>query len=191
MGYLDKTGLTYFYTKLKSLFASTLSVSGRTVTLKSKSGATLSSITTQDTTYDVVSTSANGLCPKRGGTSTKFLRDDGTWAVPPDTDTTYSAATTSAAGLMSASDKTKLNGVSTGATKNSIVTNTVTLTVAGWSSNSQVVTVSGVTTSNLVIVEPSDSSYGIKCTAQGTNSLTFTCDTVPTAAVTVKVAIIT
>jgi len=33
------------------------------------------------------------------------------------TNTTYSAATTSAAGLMSASDKTKLNGIATGATK--------------------------------------------------------------------------
>lgn len=31
----------------------------------------------------VVSTSAAGLCPKRGGTTTKYLRDDGTWAVPP------------------------------------------------------------------------------------------------------------
>lgn len=37
----------------------------------------------------VASTSAPGLCPKRGGTTTKFLRDDGTWAVPPDTDTVY------------------------------------------------------------------------------------------------------
>lgn len=35
-----------------------------------------------NTTYGVVSTSANGLCPKRTGTTTKFLRDDGTWAVP-------------------------------------------------------------------------------------------------------------
>ena len=43
-----------------------------------------------NTTYGVVSTSANGLCPKRGGTTTKFLRDDGTWAVPPDTNTVYS-----------------------------------------------------------------------------------------------------
>lgn len=56
---------------------------------------------TTNTTYGVVSTTANGLCPKRGGTTTKFLRDDGTWAVPPDTNTTYSnmtAATASAAG---------------------------------------------------------------------------------------------
>ncbi|MBR3024316.1 MAG: hypothetical protein IKH71_07690 [Oscillospiraceae bacterium] len=36
----------------------------------------------------------------------------------PAQDTTYSAATTSTAGLMSASDKTKLNGIATGATAN-------------------------------------------------------------------------
>lgn len=35
-----------------------------------------------NTTYGVVSTTANGLCPKRTGTTTKYLRDDGTWAVP-------------------------------------------------------------------------------------------------------------
>lgn len=35
-----------------------------------------------NTTYGVVSTTANGLCPKRSGTTTKFLRDDGTWAEP-------------------------------------------------------------------------------------------------------------
>lgn len=41
----------------------------------------------------VASTSAPGLCPQRGGTTTKFLRDDGTWAVPPDTDTVYTHPT--------------------------------------------------------------------------------------------------
>lgn len=49
----------------------------------------------------VVSTKADGLAPKRGGTTTKFLRDDGTWAVPPDNDTKpvgMKGATTSAAG---------------------------------------------------------------------------------------------
>lgn len=35
-----------------------------------------------NTTYGVVSTSANGLCPKRDGSTTKFLRGDGTWATP-------------------------------------------------------------------------------------------------------------
>lgn len=48
-----------------------------------------------DTTYGVVSTTANGLAPKLAGGTTKFLRADGTWATPPDTDTntTYSAGT--------------------------------------------------------------------------------------------------
>lgn len=39
----------------------------------------------------IVSTSANGLAPKLAGGTAKFLRADGTWAVPPDTDTTYSS----------------------------------------------------------------------------------------------------
>lgn len=46
-------------------------------------------IPAQDTTYGVVSTSADGLAPKRDGSTTKFLRADGTWATPPDTDTKY------------------------------------------------------------------------------------------------------
>lgn len=70
---------------------------------------------TTDTTYGVVSTTANGLAPKRDGSTTKFLRADGTWATPPDNNTTYSNATTSAAGLMSASDKSKLDGITDGA----------------------------------------------------------------------------
>ena len=57
-----------------------------------------------------------GLVPAPGaGKQTSFLRGDGTWVVP--TNTTYSAATTSAAGLMSAADKTKLDGIATGANK--------------------------------------------------------------------------
>lgn len=42
------------------------------------------------------------------------------WVAMKFTDTTYSAVTTSAAGLMSADDKTKLNGIATGAQVNSI-----------------------------------------------------------------------
>lgn len=52
---------------------------------------------TTNTTYGVVSTSADGLAPKRDGSTAKFLRGDGTWAVPPDTNTdtntTYTFAT--------------------------------------------------------------------------------------------------
>lgn len=53
---------------------------------------------------------ATGLVPApAAGKQLSYLRGDGTWQVP--TNTTYSAATTSAAGLMSAADKTKLDGI--------------------------------------------------------------------------------
>lgn len=60
---------------------------------------------------------AAGLVPApAAGKNTSFLRGDGTWVVP--TNTTYNAVTTSANGLMIASDKSKLDGIATGATKN-------------------------------------------------------------------------
>lgn len=60
-------------------------------------------------TLPETSKTAAGLCPALPNESatTKYLRQDGTWQVPPYP----SLATTSAAGLMSASDKTKLNGI--------------------------------------------------------------------------------
>lgn len=73
---------------------------------------------------------------------------------------------------------------------------TVTLTVAGWSNNSQSVTATGVTATNTVIVSPTPDSidaYGsakIKCTTQTTNSLTFICEEVPEDALTVSVVIL-
>lgn len=45
-----------------------------------------------NTTYGVVSTSANGLCPKRDGSTSKYLRGDGTWATPSSGGITYSDA---------------------------------------------------------------------------------------------------
>lgn len=75
---------------------------------------------------------------------------------------------------------------------------TVTLTAAGWSSNTQTVTVSGVVaseTAQLITPTPaiaSQSAYyeaGIMCTGQAANSLTFTCQTVPTSNLTVYVVI--
>lgn len=75
---------------------------------------------------------------------------------------------------------------------------TVTLTTSGWSSNTQIVTVSGVSateTAQLITPTPaiaSQSAYyeaGIMCTGQAANSLTFTCQTVPTSNLTVYVVI--
>lgn len=74
----------------------------------------------------------------------------------------------------------------------------VTLTSSGWSSNTQTVTVSGVVaseTAQLITPTPaiaSQSAYyeaGIMCTNQAANSLTFTCQTVPTSNLTVYVVI--
>lgn len=75
---------------------------------------------------------------------------------------------------------------------------TVTLTTSGWSSNTQTVTVSGVVaseTAQLITPIPADASRsayyeaGIMCTGQAANSLTFTCQTVPTSNLTVYVVI--
>ena len=146
----------------------TLTKNGSTITLAGSDGSQ-TQVTDADTntTYDLASTSANGLLRQLNGSTSSYLRGDGTWAtppnttysnmsgasssaagkaglvpapsagaanrylrsdgtwvVPPDTNTTYNAATTSSAGLMSAADKTKLDGIATGANK-------YTLPVAG------------------------------------------------------------
>lgn len=74
-------------------------------------------------------------------------------------------------------------------------TQTVTLTVAGWENNQQTVSVSGVTANNTVMVSPAPASVfdygdaGICCSAQASGTLTFSCASVPTSAVTVNTAI--
>lgn len=76
-------------------------------------------------------------------------------------------------------------------------TTTATLTTSGWSNNTKTVNVSGVTASNTVVVSPAPSSVsdyaaaGIYCSAQASGTLTFTCTTVPSAAITVNVLIFT
>ena len=77
-----------------------------------------------------------------------------------------------------------------------VVNKAGSLTVAGWSSKKQTISVAGVTASNCVIVAPAPASQeayvaaGIKCTTQASGKLTFTCQSVPTAALTVNVAIL-
>lgn len=98
--------------------------------------------TPTNTTYGVATTSANGLLSKedkakldgieagatatndnttysisKSGSTITLTGSDGSTSTVTDSNTTYSAATTSASGLMSATDKTKLDGIQSGATK--------------------------------------------------------------------------
>ena len=74
----------------------------------------------------------------------------------------------------------------------------VTLSASGWNANAktQTVSVSGVTaTVNLIITAAPDSymayaEAGVRCTAQGAGTLTFACETVPTADVAANVLIL-
>ena len=74
-----------------------LSISGRTITW-TKANGTTGTITTQDTTYGLASTSANGLMRQLNGSTASYMRGDGTWQTPPNT--TYGLASTSANGLL-------------------------------------------------------------------------------------------
>ena len=101
-----------------------------------------------NTTYSNMTAATSSAAGKAGlvpapaaGAQAKFLRGDGTWQTP--TNTTYSAATTSAAGLMSAADKTKLDGIATGANKYTLPTASSTL--GGVKTTSTVTSTSGLT----------------------------------------------
>lgn len=82
------------------------------------------------------------------------------------------------------------------ATVTTTTSTTATLVVANWSSNTQTLTVNGVTSSNVVIVSPQPlsagdyASAGVLCMAQNTNSLTFTCTQTPSNAIDLSIVII-
>ena len=100
----------------------TLEIAGSGSVTVSASGKkiTVSGTNTTYANYAGASASADGTAglvpPASIANRNKFLRGDATWQVP--TDTTYAAATQSADGLMSSADKTKLDGVATGAEVN-------------------------------------------------------------------------
>ena len=72
----------------------------------------------------------------------------------------------------------------------------VTLSASWWSNKTQTVTATWVSSSNSVVVSPAPANIEdyteskIYCSAQWTNTLTFTCDTVPSSAITVNVVIL-
>ena len=75
---------------------------------------------------------------------------------------------------------------------------TLSLAAAGWSAASKTQTraATGVTASNVVIVSPAPanqeaySKAGVKCTAQRESSLTFSCESIPTEALSVNIVIL-
>ncbi len=87
------------------------------------SGTTDSAVTTNGNTY--IKHIENGVIKSShkiwGAGATKVESDSAGNICITSTNTTYSAATTSANGLMSAADKTKLNGIATGATADSAI----------------------------------------------------------------------
>lgn len=89
-----------------------------------------------NTTYSVVSKTANGLAPQLPNetTTTKYLRQDGTWVVPPNT--TYSTLTQA---IVDTGTETTGKLITAKITRDSILarqpkTATATLAVASWSS---------------------------------------------------------
>lgn len=79
---------------------------------------------------------------------------------------------------------------------NPSVATLVTIAVADWSNQTCTKSVSGVTASNNIVVAPAPAShiaYGeaqIRATAQGSGTVTFACETVPSDAVTIIVLIV-
>lgn len=82
------------------------------------------------------------------------------------------------------------------ATKSSASSATPTLVAVSWAANSITVTVTGVTASNIIIVSPVEASYAaytaakVRATAQGVNTITFSCDSTPAVDLSVNVVII-
>lgn len=80
--------------------------------------------------------------------------------------------------------------ISVGATHTDVV---ITLSATAWSNNLQTVNVTGVTTSNLVIVAPSPDNAtpygeaGVICLSQASGTLTFKCDSTPSQDLVVNI----
>lgn len=94
--FMSKNNSAGFWNRIKTVLfnksITDIKITGKTVTI-TKGDGSKSEQTTQDTvtTYGVVSKTADGLAPQLPNetSTTKYLRQDGTWAVPPDSDTTY------------------------------------------------------------------------------------------------------
>lgn len=111
-----KSQITDFPASLPANGGNSATVNGHTVASDVPANAKFT-----DTQYSPFAKSGTGAkaglvpAPSTTAGTSKYLCENGTWAVPPDTK--YSVATTTSAGLLSASDKSKLDGIEAGADK--------------------------------------------------------------------------
>lgn len=111
-----KSQITDFPASLPANGGNSATVNGHTVASDVPANAKFT-----DTQYSPFTQSGTGAkaglvpAPSTTAGTSKYLCENGTWAVPPDTK--YSVATTTSAGLLSASDKSKLDGIEAGADK--------------------------------------------------------------------------
>lgn len=113
-----------YTSRTSGLYKITVDATGHvsSVAAVSKSDITALGIPSENTIYEIfegASSNADGnsgLVPQpEAGDQNKFLQGNGQWGTPPNT--TYSVATATNNGLMSSTDKTKLDGIATGANK--------------------------------------------------------------------------
>lgn len=77
-----------------------------------------------------------------------------------------------------------------------VPTQTVSIATSTWSNKAATVSVTGVTASSEVLVLPADTSgvnvlkWGVKATGTGAGTVTFSCTTTPTAALSFKVVVL-
>lgn len=111
-----KSQITDFPASLPANGGNSATVNGHTVASDVPANAKFT-----DTQYSPFAKSGTGAkaglvpAPSTTAGTSKYLCENGTWAVPPDTK--YSVATTTSAGLLSTSDKSKLDGIEAGADK--------------------------------------------------------------------------
>lgn len=125
------------------------------------------------------------------GSSAKYAREDHVHPI----DTSRQAALVSGTNIKTVNNESLLGSgnISVGGVTYS--TTTATIATSAWSGTTATVNVTGVTASNDVIVAPAPASIsawasaGIYCSAQGAGTLTFTCSTVPSEAVTANVMV--
>jgi hypothetical protein len=106
----------------------------------------------------------------KSGSTITLTGSDGSTSTVSDSNTTYSAATTAKDGLMSVADKTKLNGIATGAEVNqnafsSIVVGSTTISADAKTDTLTVVAGSNITltpdaTNDKITIAATDTTYG-------------------------------